>query len=199
MKSFHVAGVWHTTSHRSLRQSRSRCCLSGSLFASCDNTMGERRREAVGTKGKTCNVKCKIDVLNNAVEIRYPCTMGRVLSTHLHKRAKEIPRSVSPVQHANPLNGLSLKTKFICVQKNPGIPVNYGGVKRKRRSGFCVKSHLLFSVEGAEKMKSLFVVGLKVSSGKRQGQVWGFPVTIHFRKGSLQKVQILHFSRVGIT
>lgn len=43
--------------------------------------MGERRRKAVGTKGKTCNVQCKTDLLNNVVEIWYPCTTGKVLST----------------------------------------------------------------------------------------------------------------------
>lgn len=48
----------------------------------------------------------------------------------------------------------------------------------KKKSRFCIKFHLLFLIELAKKMKFLFV-GKKVSSGKRKGQVWNFPVTIH--------------------
>jgi len=46
-------------------------------------------------------------------------------------------------------------------------------------------------------MEFLFVVK-KVSSGKRKDQVWNVRVTVHIRRGSLQKLQILHFDEVEI-
>lgn len=49
----------------------------------------------------------------------------------------------------------------------------------------------------AKRMKLLFL-GEEVFSGKRKGQVCNFPVTIHFRKGFLQALQIHNFSQLEI-
>lgn len=70
-------------------------------------------------------------------------------------------------------------------------------VTKEKVCVLCKFSFHVLQTELAERMKFLFV-GEKVFSGKRKGQVCNFPVTIHFRKGFLQRLQIRNFSKLEI-